>query len=81
MLTYLTGKDYNSWDIVLNSKEEKNIPAQIYYENLALTAKTPEKDKGVLFATLGVMGLIAAMGIRQKRKNYNVSLNRFKTYK
>jgi hypothetical protein len=67
MLTYLTGKDYNDWDVVMNDKEE-NIPVDISYGNLASTMKPPKKDKGVLFATLGVMGLIMAFGLRKNGK-------------
>ena len=69
MLTYLTGKDYSDWDVVMNNEEERYIPAQASYENLSLTTKVPEKDKGVLFATLGVMGLMIMIGFKQKRKN------------
>jgi Na+-transporting NADH:ubiquinone oxidoreductase subunit NqrB len=68
MLTYLTGKGYSDWDVVMNDKEEKNIPTEISYENLRSTAKPPEKDKGFLLATLGVMGLIAVIGLKQKKK-------------
>lgn len=67
MLTYLTGKDYNDWDVVMNDNEE-NIPAEFSYGNLASTLRRPKKDKGVFFATLGVMGLVAAFGFNQKRK-------------
>jgi hypothetical protein len=52
----------------MNNEEEKYIPAQASYENLALTIKTPGKNKGVLFATLGVIGLIAVIGFKQKGK-------------
>ena len=68
-LSYLTGKDYSDWDVVTNNEEEKYIPAQASYENLSLITKVPEKDKGVLFGTLGVIGLIVVIGFKQKRKN------------
>jgi hypothetical protein len=51
----------------MNDNEE-NIPAEFSYGNLAVTLPPPQKDKGVLFATLGVMGVIAAFGFNQKRK-------------
>ena len=35
-LSYLTGKDYSDWDVVMNDGEEKYIPAQASYENLSL---------------------------------------------
>jgi hypothetical protein len=69
MLTYLTGKDYSDWDVVMNNEEEKYIPTQASYETVALTTKVPEKDKGVLFATFGVIGLILVIGFKHKRKN------------
>ncbi len=68
MLTYLTGKGYSDWDVVMNDKEEKNIPTEISYKNLRSTAKPPEKDKGFFLATLGVMSLITVIGLKQKKK-------------
>jgi hypothetical protein len=67
MLTHLTGKDYNDWDVVDNNSD-KNIPGEISYRSLASTIQFPKKDNGVLFATLGVIGLIAAAGFRQRVK-------------
>jgi hypothetical protein len=69
MLTYLTGKNYSDWDVVMNNEEEKYIPTQISYGNLASTINVPAKDKGVLFAGLGVIGLMVVIGFKQKRKN------------
>jgi hypothetical protein len=51
----------------MNDNEE-NIPVEMSYGNLASTLKPSKKDNGVLFATLGVMGLVAAFGCNQKRK-------------
>lgn len=65
MLTYLTGKDYSDWDLVTNSSEEKYIPLQATYQNLALTTKLPEKNKGALYATLGIIGLMVVIGFRR----------------
>ena len=67
MLSYLTGKDYSDWDVVMNSKEEKNLPADLSYGSLALTT-VPKKGEGFFFASLGAIGLIAAMGLRQNTK-------------
>jgi Na+-translocating ferredoxin:NAD+ oxidoreductase RnfD subunit len=71
MLTYLTGKGYSDWDVVKEDAEEKYIPAEASYATTAaaITDKKPGKDNGILFATLGVMGLVTAAGFRQKRKN------------
>ena len=67
MLTYLTGKGYDDWDVVANTKEEKNIPTDISYKSIASTINIDKKDNRPLFATLGVIGLIALFGFRQRR--------------
>jgi Na+-translocating ferredoxin:NAD+ oxidoreductase RnfD subunit len=68
MLSYLTGKGYNDWDVVLNEPEEKYLPAEATYEIVASAIdKKPKRDKGILFATLGVVGLISLAGFRKQR--------------
>jgi len=67
MLTYLTGKNYDDWDVVTNNKEEKNLPADFSYRSIASTIKFDKKDNRPLFATLGVIGLIALFGFKQRR--------------
>ena len=66
-LSYLTGKDYSDWDVVTNNEEEKYIPVEVSYGNLL--TKVRKKGQGVLFAGLGVIGLIVVIGFKQKRKN------------
>jgi Na+-translocating ferredoxin:NAD+ oxidoreductase RnfD subunit len=66
-LSDLTGKDYSDWDVVMSSREEKDLPAEISYGSLASTT-VPKKGEGYFFAGLGVVGLIAALGLRQKGK-------------
>jgi Na+-translocating ferredoxin:NAD+ oxidoreductase RnfD subunit len=73
MLSYLTGKDYSDWDVVMNNEEEKYLPAEVSYGSLALTTKLPEKRNGALYATLGIIGLLVGMGFRQSRRNYKPS--------
>ena len=67
MLTYLTGKSYGDWDVVTNTKEEKNIPAEVSYRSIASTIRFDKKDNRPLFATLGVIGLIALFGFKRRR--------------
>jgi len=67
MLRHLTGKSYDDWDVVMNNKEEKNLPADISYSSIASTIKFDKKDNTPLFATLGVIGLIALFGFKQRR--------------
>ena len=69
MLTYLTGKGYSDWDVVSNDPEEKYIPAEASYANAAtLAAKKPVREQGILFATLGVLGLISFVGFSNRKK-------------
>jgi hypothetical protein len=67
MLTYLTGKSYDDWDVVINAKEERNMPADVSYKSIASTIMFDKKDSRPLFATLGLIGLIALFGFRQRR--------------
>jgi len=69
MLTYLTGKSYDDWDVVVNSKQEKNIPADVSYRSIAATTNFDKKDSRPLLATLGAIGLIALFGFRQRRRS------------
>ena len=69
MLTYLTGKNYSDWDVVSEEMEEKHIPTEASYNTVAsIAAKTPVKANGILYATLGVLGLISFVGFRQRNK-------------
>jgi Na+-translocating ferredoxin:NAD+ oxidoreductase RnfD subunit len=69
MLTWLTGKTYSDWDVVNEDVEEKYIPADASYSSVASIAeKSPVKEKGILYATLGVMGLISFVGLRLRNK-------------
>jgi hypothetical protein len=69
MLTYLTGKGYSDWDIVSTTPEDKELPPSASYTSIA-AAETgaPKKDKGVLLATLGVVGLVSLAGLRRRNK-------------
>ena len=69
MLTYLTGKSYSDWDVVSEQPEEKYVPADASYTSIAPSVQDrPKKDKGILVATLGVVGLISLAGFRRKSK-------------
>ncbi|HEU5167829.1 MAG TPA: DUF2330 domain-containing protein [Chitinophagaceae bacterium] len=70
MLTYLTGKDYSDWDVVTEQPEEKYVPKEASYASIAPSLQNkPKKDKGILFATFGVVGLVFLAGFRRKEKN------------
>ena len=69
MLTYLTGKDYSDWDVVSEENSEKNVPAEASYAAIASSVENkPQKNKGILYATLGVTGLIFLIGFRRFTK-------------
>jgi Na+-translocating ferredoxin:NAD+ oxidoreductase RnfD subunit len=69
MLTYLTGKDYSDWDVVSEENNEKNVPAEASYAAIAPSVENkPQKNKGILYATLGVTGLIFLIGFRRFTK-------------
>ena len=67
MLTWLTGKGYNDWDVVMNDSEENAIPSEATYASVLRDVKnTPERNNNLLFATIGVLGLASVLGFRRK---------------
>ena len=71
MLTYLTGKNYNDWDVVVRAEEEKFIPAADSYAAANLTTrKKPVDDERMIMAGIGIMSMISLIGlsIRSHRK-------------
>ena len=69
MLTYLTGKDYSDWDVVSEQPEEKYVPKEASYASIAPSIQNkPKRDKGILIATFGIVGLISLAGFRRKEK-------------
>lgn len=68
-LTWLTGKGYNDWDMLANTNEEDSIPAEDGYTTIAGSLKTPKRDKGILFATMGVIGVLSLAGLQRKKKS------------
>ncbi len=68
MLSYLTGKGYSDWDVVMNDSEEKLIPSEATYAAVSnnVTGKRG-RDNNLLFATIGVIGLVSLAGFRRKK--------------
>jgi Na+-translocating ferredoxin:NAD+ oxidoreductase RnfD subunit len=67
MLTYLTGKTYNDWDVVMND-EEKFIPMEASYAGVSKNVKaTSRGNNGFLFAAISVVGLVSLIGFRKRR--------------
>lgn len=68
MLTYLTGKSYNDWDIISRAGGEKGLPRELSYADIAAAVSPARgKETGVLYATLGVVGLISLAGLRRRK--------------
>ncbi|HEV3324292.1 MAG TPA: DUF2330 domain-containing protein [Puia sp.] len=64
MLTYLTGKGYNDWDVVLRAEEEKSIPAADSYAAAALAVgKAPSARGSIVIAGIGIMGFLLVIGL------------------
>jgi hypothetical protein len=70
MLTTLTGKNYSDWDVV-SSDEENTTPDEVSYKTAnAENSKPGKKGTELLFAVLGVMGLVSVIRLGKKeRKN------------
>lgn len=67
MLSYLTGKGYNDWDMVSNDDEEKYIPAEASYAIISKDADPARKhNNGLLFAGIAMAGLVTVAGMRRK---------------
>jgi hypothetical protein len=65
MLGYLTGKSYSDWDVVVN-EEEKSVPAEAEYAAISNDIKKkPGRDNVLLFATIGMIGLVSLAGLRR----------------
>src|SRR5262249_37886082 len=60
MLTYLTGKGYDDWDVVVRAEEEKYIPAADSYAVLA-KQKQPVGNGHSLLAGIGLLGLLSVI--------------------
>ena len=67
MLTFLTGKGYNDWDVVMRRELEKNIPAADTYAAVnGETGKERSGNGGIFFAGIGILGLLSLLGIRRR---------------
>ena len=65
MLSYLTGKSYSDWDVVMN-EEEKSVPTEAEYVTVSKDInKKQGRDNVLLFATIGMIGLVSLAGVRR----------------
>lgn len=70
MLTYLTGKGYNDWDVIARADEEKFIPFADSYASAALTIqKAPSGRENMMIAGIGIIGFLSVVsfGIRSRK--------------
>jgi hypothetical protein len=71
MLTYLTGKNYSDWDVVVRADEEKYIPAEESYAAANLDIKADAaRDKGMQLAGISLLGMISLVGLGLRKKLY-----------
>jgi Na+-transporting NADH:ubiquinone oxidoreductase subunit NqrB len=70
MLTYLTGKSYNDWDVVAGVEEEKYIPLENRYANIASSVKEKNRKKAstFLYTALGTICLISLARLSKTKK-------------
>jgi len=67
MLTYLTNKNYSDWDVVMNDDEEKFIPSEAAYATVSRDVQNKSgTNNRLLFASIGVVGLMALVGFRKR---------------
>jgi len=68
MLTYLTGKGYNDWDVVVNSPEEKYVPKEASYATVERKLdKNSDTKHGILFGIVAVIGLASLVGLGNRK--------------
>jgi hypothetical protein len=64
MLTYLTGKGFDDWDVVASREEEKSLPEADSYAAIAADIrKYPPVGHGMMIAGIGVLGVLSLIGI------------------
>ena len=69
MLSYLTGKGYDDWDVLAQNPEEKFIPKEASYSTVNHKMnKTKEARTGLLFGVIAFMGLASLVGLGHVRR-------------
>jgi Na+-translocating ferredoxin:NAD+ oxidoreductase RnfD subunit len=66
-LNYLTGKGYSDWDVLAENTDDQFIPQEASYGAASLLENKPKRKEGILYATIGVMGIVSIMGFNSKR--------------
>ncbi len=66
MLTYLTGKNYNDWDLAMDEDEAK-LPSDTTYQNVAATPVKENSDKTIILSAFGLVGLVTVISLKRKK--------------
>jgi len=70
MLSYLTGRGYDDWDVLVKSPEEKFIPAEASYSHVAGSLNKKEETRnGIFFVVIAFIGLASLLGLGQVRRD------------
>jgi len=70
MLSYLTGRGYDDWDVLVKSPEEKFIPAEASYSHVASSLNKKEETRnGIFFVAIAFIGLASLLGLGQVRRD------------
>ena len=65
MLTFLTGKGYDDWDVVMRAEDEKSIPTSDSYAAAAFALRTdPPAGRSLLVAGIGLIGIARRLRAR-----------------
>ena len=67
MLSYLTGKSYDDWDVVI--KSDRNLPWQFSYRALAMEKKPDEKNTHLVLTGFGLAGIFFLIRWRDRKRN------------
>jgi hypothetical protein len=66
MLSYLTGKGYHNWDVVMDTEEEKYIPSEATYATVSLGINNKQPgNKSLLFTFIGIAALLSLIRFRK----------------
>jgi hypothetical protein len=69
MLSYLTGKGYDDWDVLVKSPEEKYVPKEASYAIVERQLdKNSETKHGILFSIVAIIGLASLLGLGNRRE-------------
>ena len=69
MLTYLTGRGYDDWDVLVSNTEEKYIPTEATYAAVAQEDKKESSENELLINVIAFVGLGSLIGLGYARRD------------